>query len=71
MKNGELRITVADNWRVIATPATNGGRHDGLGNIRKRMKDLGGRFELSSDPSCGTSLVLHVPLSGSGRIHAS
>ena len=67
MENGELRITVADNGHGIAAAATNAGRHDGLGNIRKRIEDLGGRFELATNPSSGTSLELRLPLPETGK----
>ena len=69
MANGELQITVADNGRGIVPPAANGARHDGLDNIRQRVEGLGGRFELRSRPSSGTSLLLHLPLAPSGKVH--
>ena len=69
MDKGELKITVADNGHGMAAAVTSGGGHDGLGNIRQRIEDLGGRFELQSHPSSGTSLMLHVPLAGSGKAH--
>jgi len=67
MENGELKITIADNGHGISASATQGGGHDGLGNIRRRMEDLGGRFELQSNPASGTSLILRLPLGHSGK----
>ncbi len=70
MEDAGLKITVADNGHGIAPATTNPGRHDGLGNIRKRIEDLGGRFELTTHPSSGTSLVLRLPLPGTGKAHS-
>ena len=71
MEHGELKITVEDNGHGIAASATQGSGHDGLGNIRQRIEDLGGRFELTSDAATGTTLRLHLPLSGSGKARRS
>lgn len=71
MENGELKITVADNGHGIAATATHGGGHDGLGNIRQRIEDLGGRFEMASDSATGTTLRLHLPLPASGKARSS
>ena len=71
MDNGELKITVADNGHGIAASASKGQGHDGLGNIRQRIEDLGGRFELASDAATGTTLRLHLPLSVSRKARRS
>jgi signal transduction histidine kinase len=71
MDNGELKITVADNGHGIAASAMQGSGHDGLGNIRQRIEDLGGRFEMTSDAATGTTLRLHLPLAGLGKARTS
>ena len=40
----------------------------GLRNIRRRIEDLGGRFELSSNAGIGTTLRLCLPLAARGKI---
>ncbi len=69
MENDELKLTIADNGHGILTSPTPDGDHDGLGNIRQRVEALGGRFELKSDASSGTSLLFRLPLAGSGKAH--
>ncbi|MBK8001256.1 MAG: hypothetical protein IPK15_21745 [Verrucomicrobia bacterium] len=59
MANGELNLSIADNGHGIQASA--GVEHDGLGNIRRRIENLGGRFELASTSS-GTTIVLRLPL---------
>ena len=71
MDNGELKITVADNGHGIAASAPQARGHDGLGNIRQRIEDLGGRFELASDAATGTTLRLHLPLGVSRKARRS
>jgi signal transduction histidine kinase len=67
MDNGDLKISVDDNGQGIRPPARPASDHNGLGNIRRRLEGLGGRFELCSQPSTGTSLVLRLPLPGTRR----
>jgi len=71
MENGELKLTIADNGHGILPSLPTGGRHDGLGNIRRRIEALGGGFELKSNAASGTSLILRLPLSGSGKARTS
>ena len=70
MEHGELKLTIADNGHGIASLAAKGAGHDGLDNIRQRIEGLGGRFDLQSDAASGTSLILRLPLSGSGTRRA-
>jgi len=71
MADGELTVTIADNGGGIApAPATDGG-HNGLTNIRRRIEDLGGRFELASHAGAGTTLRLHLPLAAPGQTERS
>ncbi len=59
MANGELNLSIADNGHGIQASA--GVEHDGLGNIRRRIENLGGRFELAST-NAGTTIGLRLPL---------
>jgi signal transduction histidine kinase len=68
MANRELTVTIADNGTGIASAPPSGGGHDGLRNIRRRIEDLGGRFELSSNAGIGTTLRLCLPLAARGKI---
>ena len=38
---------------------------DGLRNMRQRMTDIGGTFEIQSKPRVGTKVLLHLPWPGS------
>lgn len=67
MTNGELNLSIADNGHGIQ--AAGGVGHDGLDNIRRRIENLGGRFELES-ASSGTTIALRLPLA-SGKDGAS
>jgi two-component system, sensor histidine kinase ChiS len=61
-------LTVRDNGRGFDTTRpvsvdrqeTRGG--NGLPNLQKRAKEMGGSFEISSSPGQGTSVVLRVSL---------
>lgn len=65
MENNELSVAIEDNGRGIVAPV--GGEHDGLGNIRRRLEGLGGRFAIESSAASGTSLILRLPLAHSGK----
>jgi ligand-binding sensor domain-containing protein/signal transduction histidine kinase len=65
-----LTITIADNGRGFTVPANaaanpappgSGGGH-GLGNMMYRLKTIGGRCELESQPGRGTIVRLVLPL---------
>jgi signal transduction histidine kinase len=58
-----LCVTVEDDGCGF-DPAVTGpdGTHEGLDNMRRRMREIGGRIELSSRPGGGTRLELSVTL---------
>ncbi len=68
--DGRLEITISDNGHGMDPGPGDSSRaagtgHEGLGNIRRRIESLGGRFELETGPA-GTTVRLHLPLSASG-----
>jgi len=57
--HGSLVVRVSDDGKGFnPDQATEG---VGLQNIRDRIEDLGGTFELASNPGCGTVLTLALP----------
>jgi signal transduction histidine kinase len=66
-----FEINIADNGRGFDTSARraeptqpNRGRGgNGLGNMRQRLAQVGGRCQIQSQPGQGTTVSLHIPLS--------
>lgn len=57
---GGLRLEVEDDGEGLAPSGTAQGT--GLGSVRRRMREVGGRFELESRSGAGTRARLDVPL---------
>ena len=55
-----LLLSLKDNGRGFSQPGSSFG--NGLRNMEKRVRQLGGTFELESHPGQGTCLRLEVPL---------
>jgi signal transduction histidine kinase/ligand-binding sensor domain-containing protein len=55
-----VAIIVADNGRGLL-PAPSAPGADGLRNLRQRMEEVGGRFEIVSSPGGGTRLTFFYP----------
>ena len=55
------RILITDNGRGFDATATRAGG-TGLRNMRQRMQEIGGRFELQTQPGEGTTVRLYFPL---------
>jgi signal transduction histidine kinase len=56
-----LRLSIADNGKgLMADAARQDG--DGLLNMRSRLENLGGRFEIASQSGRGTTVRFYVPL---------
>lgn len=54
-----LRIVVEDNGRGFATDQFGtSGTHEGLVNMRRRMEEIGGIFQITSTPGAGTRIEL-------------
>jgi signal transduction histidine kinase len=59
--NGQVRVIIADNgrgWAGISQTA----EMDGVANMRTRLANLGGRFEVNSIPARGTIVRFFLPL---------
>jgi signal transduction histidine kinase len=56
------RLVVNDNGKGMGSPSQNPGNGNGLVNIAKRAKGLGGHFEVIPRPKGGTSLTWTVPI---------
>ena len=68
-RQGTLTITVSDNGCGLAAealPGKNGA--DGLGNMQRRLRQLGGSCELTSRSGSGTTVVFKVPLQSVGQL---
>ena len=61
LREEQLELCLADNGRGLPTetPARSG---NGLGNMRQRIVELGGTFELQSQLGNGTEIKIVVPL---------
>ena len=57
----ECRIMITDNGRGFDPGAVRAGG-TGLKNMRQRMEEIGGWFELESRPGFGTTVRLYFPL---------
>ena len=60
-EDGELRLEVADNGRGLPANGYTQGM-DGIANMKSRIENLGGRFEINSEAGKGTTVRLNVPL---------
>ena len=56
---GSLAVRIADDGRGFDPARTPRGA--GLQNIRDRIEDLGGTFNLASRPGHGTALIISLP----------
>jgi signal transduction histidine kinase len=58
-------LTIEDNGKGFAVPAAGNGQAeaDGLLNMRHRMEEIGGKFEIRSSPGAGTTISFIFPWS--------
>lgn len=61
----ELGIAIEDNGRGFV-PTDDLQKRNGLTNMRSRIGNLGGAFELTSQPGAGTACTIRLPLPESG-----
>jgi signal transduction histidine kinase len=58
-----LHLAIEDDGQGFDPAQADGeGIHDGLDNMRRRMEDIGGRFQLASHAGKGTRIELWAPL---------
>jgi signal transduction histidine kinase len=57
-----VRLRVSDDGQGFDTLAPRSGRNVGLWSMRERVDQLGGEFEVRSEPGQGTTVVMAVPL---------
>lgn len=60
LEGGSLTVIVRDNGRGFDDAMATSG--NGLSNMRRRIEDLGGRFELHGNAATGTTIQLTLPL---------
>jgi two-component system nitrate/nitrite sensor histidine kinase NarX len=61
IENGQVRLTIADNGRGWADTSQTE-EMDGVANMRTRLANLGGRFEVNSKTDQGTIVRFFLPL---------
>jgi signal transduction histidine kinase/ligand-binding sensor domain-containing protein len=61
-----MGVTIADNGRGFNAAPQNG-TAEGLHNMRQRMQNIGGQFEIESKPGAGTKVNFVFPLSNSSN----
>jgi signal transduction histidine kinase len=59
-EGARLQMQITDNGRGFANGAPTENM-DGVVNMRRRIEELGGRFEINSRPGAGTTVSLEVP----------
>jgi signal transduction histidine kinase len=60
----QLRLAIEDNGIGIEEPATDGRVGFGMGNLRRRVDDLGGELDVKSVAGTGTRIEVAVPIGG-------
>lgn len=55
-----LTLTIEDNGRGFSRPSGDP-EADGLRNMRRRMEDIGGQFQIESTPGSGARVILTFP----------
>lgn len=69
VSDGEVSLRVSDDGRGFdsASAAPTDGGH-GLGGMRRRVEELGGKLQIISEPGTGTTVALSLPLVGSAQV---
>lgn len=69
-------LSVEDNGRGLqekgshpAAGQKNGDTRDGLQNMRQRLAEIGGAFEIQSQPNAGARVTFHVPFGKPQPVH--
>lgn len=61
VREGEVRLEIADDGRGFDPGEARAGTHQGLSNMHDRAAGLGGRLELVSAPGAGTRIIAAIP----------
>lgn len=65
VQQNRLKLVVADDGRGFASaPPTQDGKHNGLGNMRRRAEAIGGQILVTSEPGKGTRVVFELEFRG-------
>ena len=62
-----FEIGIKDNGAGFAIDASPKRRGNGLRNMRYRLEEIGGTYELTSEPGRGTQVVLRFPCTGKNK----
>jgi signal transduction histidine kinase len=60
----QLRLAIEDNGIGIEEAPPDGRVGYGMGNLRRRVDDLGGALDVKSQPGTGTRIEVAVPIGG-------
>lgn len=63
LKDSRLEIVIEDNGTGFSVETTNFSRN-GISNMKERIEEIGGTFEISARPDNGTRICLRVPIKG-------
>jgi signal transduction histidine kinase len=61
VENGVLQVAITDNGRGLVSPSASP-TEDGLKNMEKRLRDIGGDLLLRGQDGAGTSVTLRAPV---------
>ena len=64
-----LELTISDNGKGFDTSAESDGH--GLTSMKERATGLGAEIEIVSEPGCGTTTTLNVPLGANSLVSKS
>jgi ligand-binding sensor domain-containing protein/signal transduction histidine kinase len=69
IEHGWLTVKVSDNGEGFDVAAATNGDHQGMGghglaSMQKRAEGIGGSYRIESKKNQGTTVILHVPLTG-------
>lgn len=59
-QNQTIKVIIADNGIGFSNDEINLG--NGIGNMQKRIKDIGGTFEINSQKEIGTTIEIQIPV---------
>jgi signal transduction histidine kinase len=60
LKENKIILSIEDNGKGFALIAANYG--NGIGNMRNRLGDIGGTFNIESNEGSGTRVTFEIPI---------